>query len=176
MDENVRRLDLSIVGGVRIAMGSNNNLFAVQEVNPMFFEFTLSGEYLNKLGGIPSFYKEPFKFPKFTYPKDKLQATKLLGKFTQLTNIITVPSSQGKLVMLIYAVHAPSKFAIDVYKENGECLIDSIGTDQALIMADRLGKMYFNKHALDYTEIGSERRNAPLILSRCAVLPALEKE
>lgn len=77
IDEQVNRLNLGVVAGIAFALDSDDNLYAVQQVNPMFSKFTHRDDYLGQFGRKPPFYQAPFEFPKLKYPKDRPKSQSL---------------------------------------------------------------------------------------------------
>ncbi len=160
LDEQVLRLNLSVVAGVDFAIDLDENVYAIQPVNPMFFKFTGSGSFVGPFGQRPPFYQEPVKFPKLQYPKDEPKIQPLLAEWTQLNRIFTLPD---RLVLLAFRTHTPKEYAIEIYDENGNLRESSIGSDGEPVIQDRQNRFYF-------MESHSENdQSDQIVLSRCAI-------
>lgn len=141
LDEQVEKLNLQVVGGVRFSINSSGNLYAIQQVTPQFFKFSPNGQLLGRFGGAPSFYKAPFDFPS-QLPNDKSRVNKLLARWTQLIDIHLIPDN---LVLLTYRIHSPMEYAIEIYDEVGRLVKDRIGSDLLPLFSDKQNTIYFRR-------------------------------
>lgn len=140
VDEQVVRLHLSVVAGVEFATDFDDNLYAIQPVNPRLSKFTRTGEFAGELGRRPPFYQAPLEFPKLQYPRDESKITPLLSEWTQAHEIFVLPR---KSLLMVFRTHVPKEYAIEIYDKDGNVLEGGIGSDLRPVMQDRQNRFYF---------------------------------
>jgi hypothetical protein len=140
VDEQVLRLNLAVVAGVDFAVDADNNLYSIQRVNPQFFKYTPAGELAGQYGRKPPFYQDPVKFPRLEIPRDESRIKPELARWTQLNGILALPH---RMVLLVFQIHKPQEYAIEIYDETGRVVEGSIGSDLVPVFQDRQNRLYF---------------------------------
>jgi hypothetical protein len=122
-DPLVHSLNLTIVGGVKLAGAPSGHLYAAQTVSPKVSVFSRDGHMLGEFGRIPPYYQPPLKFPRRP-PTDAGSLDSLLSRWTQLQDIRIVPME--RLVLLTFKVHRPVPYAVEIYTEEGQFVVGGV--------------------------------------------------
>jgi hypothetical protein len=157
-----------LVAGVEFAVDDDDSLYAIQRANSRFYKFNRTGDIICQFGQTPAFYREPVEHPKLEYPRDDKRIEPLLAQWTQLNRIFALRS---KSVLLVFQIHTPNEYAIEIYNENGNLLEGGIGSDLDAVARDHRDVLYFapsssKREQTDYLTllpcvIGATQRNTP---------------
>jgi len=131
-------------------IGPNDLIFAAEINNYSITVYDRKGNYVDKIGTIPSYFREPSSASDFDSSKYKsfeklrealINLSKSWTKITQLEVIEDAILLVMEMNNLVKGIN--HKYLIDIYDVKGKRLHQGIQTDYKLLCSDTLGNIYF---------------------------------
>ena len=128
-----------------------NNLIYAAEINKYSIKvYDSEGNYIDKIGAIPSYFREPSSTSNFDSSKyksfEKVREA-LINLSKTWTKIIRIEVVEDVILLvmemnnLVKGINC--KYLIDIYDVEGNRLYQGIKTDYKLLCSDKQGNIYF---------------------------------
>jgi hypothetical protein len=134
-------------------IGSNDLIYASEIDKYSIQVYDAGGNYINKMGTVPSYFREPNPASDFDSSKyktvEKLREAliDLSNSWTRITRLEVVEDAIFIIMeMNNLAKGINTKYVIDIYNVKGKRLQQGIQTDYKLLCSDKEGNIYFLIH------------------------------
>ena len=92
---------------------------------PEALQFTPDGAQVGAVGAVTSIYTPPTPLPVLPRTTRPEQYSAFFAEWTQLVRVVPGPDNH---VLLLYAVHSPTKYAANIYR-SGQLIAEGLGMD-----------------------------------------------
>jgi hypothetical protein len=139
MNEKIAKMFLWFTAGVLFDIDEDSHLYCAQPVAYEISKYDFEGKLIKEFSREAYFYTEPTAISEKDTSKAFLNAW--IDSWTQVANIKVSPSG---FVFVVFNIHKPTEFVIDIYNKEGELVKVGISTDLRLLCFDQNNFAYFS--------------------------------